>query len=79
KNYVKQLQAFENGEEKPVAFQFTDKNTKGPIKKRLKKLEDRSPTHSLNKQTHLNSDGERKFIRTGTKLNAIGEAEKTQV
>ncbi len=79
KNYVKQLQAFENGEEKPVEFQFTEKNTKGPIQKRIKKLDDRSPMHSLNKQTRINSDGERKFIRTGEKLSAIGEAEKTQV
>ncbi|MGB7999055.1 MAG: DUF2252 family protein [Anaerobacillus sp.] len=79
KIYVKQLQQFEDAKDDPVTLQFTEKNTKGPIKKRIKKLEDRSPTHELEKQTRINNEGERKFIRTGEKLNAISEIEKNKV
>ncbi|SER63826.1 Uncharacterized conserved protein, DUF2252 family [Gracilibacillus ureilyticus] len=75
KAYCKQISKFANREEDPRTTSFTVENTKGPIKKVLKKLEERQATHELDKQTIINNDGERVFNREKEKLHEVTQKE----
>ncbi|RCW65806.1 DUF2252 domain-containing protein [Saliterribacillus persicus] len=75
KSYRKQLKKFTKQEEDPVTTVFTIENTKGPIKKALKKLEERKETHELTKQTITNEDGVRVFDRNKEKLKEVSANE----
>ncbi|OAH53219.1 hypothetical protein AWH48_12775 [Domibacillus aminovorans] len=50
-SYYKQLNMFVKGKEDPVTFFYTTKNTKGPIRKVLKKLEKRDSARLLKRWT----------------------------
>ncbi|WP_407270945.1 DUF2252 domain-containing protein [Radiobacillus sp. PE A8.2] len=75
KAYYKQLKKFVEGKENPVKTIFTVENTKGPIKKALKKLEERKVTHELDKQTMINEEGNRVFNRDNLKLHDVSNNE----
>lgn len=71
KAYIKKLKKFAAGDKDPVTTQFTIDNTKGPIKKTLKKLEERKNTHKLEKKTIVNETGERRLNREDAKLSSV--------
>ncbi|WP_186578461.1 DUF2252 domain-containing protein [Aquibacillus kalidii] len=73
--YYKQLKKFVEEENSPLTSQYTVENTKGPVKKLLKKLEDRQATHELDKLTYIQADGERKFNRANEKLEPASNNE----
>ncbi|MFC4401687.1 DUF2252 domain-containing protein [Gracilibacillus xinjiangensis] len=75
KAYCKQIKRFANREEDPRTTSFTVENTKGPVKKVLKKLEERKATHELEKQTILNNEGKRVFNRAKEKLEEVTQKE----
>ncbi|WP_411787680.1 DUF2252 domain-containing protein [Halobacillus rhizosphaerae] len=79
KSYIKQLQAFKDGDEDPVKLQFTVDNTKGPIKKVLKKLKKRQASHELEKQTVVDQDSIRSFDIGKDKLTAVSKQEKEKL
>ncbi|WP_283153813.1 DUF2252 domain-containing protein [Guptibacillus hwajinpoensis] len=78
-NYVNQLQQFEEANENPVELQFTQQNTEGPIKDTLAELESHSPTDALEKQTFINNEGNRQFIRKKDKVNELEDSEKNLI
>lgn len=59
--YVKQLKRFRNGKDDPFTLMFTKDNTKGAVRKVLKKLEKRQRNHLLDGITIVNEDGHRAF------------------
>ncbi|OLN23580.1 hypothetical protein BTO30_03915 [Domibacillus antri] len=59
-SYYKQLKKFAKGKEDPVTLFYTADNTKGPIRKVLKKLEKRDSARLLEKWT-VQEDGTRVF------------------
>ncbi len=59
--YYDQLTRFVKGKDNPFTLAFTVENTKGPVKKVLKKLEKRQRDHLLNDITIINEDGKRVF------------------
>lgn len=61
KAYYKQLKRFKNEKADPFTLSFTKDNTKGPVKKVLKKLETRQRQHLLDGITELNEEGQRVF------------------
>lgn len=61
KSYYKQLQRFKQNIDDPLTLKFTEKNTKGPVKKVLKKLEKRQRSHLLADITYINEEGKRAF------------------
>lgn len=71
KSYRKKIKKFAEREKDPTKLNFTIKNTKGPIKKVLKKLEKRTASHELHKQTIVNQQGEREFNREKDKLAEV--------
>ncbi|WP_163539189.1 DUF2252 family protein [Gracilibacillus sp. YIM 98692] len=79
KAYRKQIKKFSKREEDPATLTFDEDHTKGPIKKVLKKLEDREATHELHKQTILDDEGERKFNREKEKLYKMTEKEYNEI
>ncbi|MDL4840881.1 DUF2252 domain-containing protein [Aquibacillus rhizosphaerae] len=79
KTYYKQLKKFAEGEKNPVTTKYTTDNTKGPINKTLKKLEERKASHELDKQTTVDENGERKFNRENTKLGAVSNNEYREI
>ncbi|MCA0968982.1 DUF2252 domain-containing protein [Halobacillus litoralis] len=79
KTYVKQLESFHNGEENPVDLSFTAENTKGPIRKTLKKLEKRKQTHELDKQTIVDHDSIRSFDIGKEKLSSVSKQERNDL
>ncbi|TGB04610.1 DUF2252 domain-containing protein [Halobacillus salinus] len=79
KRYVKQLEAFHKGEDDPKDFFFTVENTKGPIKKTLKKLEKRKHSHELDKQTVVDHDSIRSFDIGKDKLSSVSKQERNDL
>ncbi|TSI10667.1 DUF2252 domain-containing protein [Lysinibacillus sp. BW-2-10] len=59
--YYKQLKRFKKGKDNPLTLTFTASNTKGPVKKVLKKLAKRQRDHLLNDITHINEENKRVF------------------
>lgn len=62
RGYINQLKRFQNKQDDPLTLTFMKNNTKGPIKKVLKKLEKRQRSHFLEDITHINEDGKRVFF-----------------
>ena len=62
RGYINQLKRFQHKQDDPLTLTFTKNNTKGPIKKALKKLEKRQHSHLLEDITHINEDGKRVFL-----------------
>lgn len=60
-SYIKQLERFQQKKDDALTLSFTKTNTKGPIKKVLKKLEKRQRSHLLRDITEV-KDGKRVFI-----------------
>ncbi|EON73679.1 DUF2252 domain-containing protein [Lysinibacillus sphaericus] len=60
--YMDQLKRFQRKQDDPLTLTFTKDNTKGPIKKVLKKLENRQRSHFLQDITSINDDGQRVFL-----------------
>ncbi|MGG0657390.1 DUF2252 domain-containing protein [Rummeliibacillus pycnus] len=60
-SYYKQLQRFKRNADDPLTLTFTKDNTKGPVKKVLKKLEKRQRNHLLADITYINEEGKRTF------------------
>lgn len=60
-SYVKQLARFQKKKDDAFTLSFTKDNTKGPIKKLLKKLESRQRSHLLEDITEI-QNGKRGFI-----------------
>lgn len=60
RSYIKQLKRFQKGKDDAFTLQFTKDNTKGPIKRVLKKLEKRQRTQLLEDLTEI-VDGRRVF------------------
>lgn len=79
KTYVKQLNAFKEGEEDPLSLQFTIENTKKPIKKVLRKIEKRKASHELDKQTVIDHDSIRSFDIGKEKLSSVSKQERDQI
>ncbi|MFP3916501.1 DUF2252 family protein [Lysinibacillus telephonicus] len=59
--YYDQLKRFKKGKDDPFTLTFTENNTKGPIKKLLKKLAKRQREHLLKDITILNEENKRVF------------------
>ncbi|UOQ42801.1 DUF2252 domain-containing protein [Halobacillus salinarum] len=79
KTYINQLESFNEGEEDPVKLQFTEENTKGPVKKTIKKLEKRKNSHELDKQTVLDHDSIRSFDIGKEKLSSVSKQERDEL
>ncbi|RWZ60348.1 DUF2252 domain-containing protein [Halobacillus fulvus] len=79
KAYLKQMKKFVSREVDPTSLQFTADNTKGPIKKTLKKLEDRKQSHELDKQTTINHESIRSFDIGKSKLSSVSKNEREQI
>lgn len=60
--YINQLKRFQRKQDDPLTLTFTKNNTKGPIKKVLKKLEKRQQTQFLQDITQVNEEGNRVFL-----------------
>ena len=60
--YIKQLKRFQRKQDNPLTLTFTKNNTKGPIKKVLKKLEKRQQSQFLQDITQVNEEGNREFL-----------------
>lgn len=60
--YIKQLKRFQAKKDDALSFVFTQHNTKGPIKRVLKKLEKRQRTELIEDITEVDAHGERIFI-----------------
>ena len=59
--YYHQLKRFKKGKDDPFSLTFTEQNTKGPVKKVLKKLGKRQRDHLLKDITYINNEGKRVF------------------
>lgn len=59
--YYAQLKRFKKGKDDPYTLTFTVENTKGPVKKVLKKLAKRQKDHLLNDITYISEDNKRVF------------------
>ncbi|KHE73285.1 DUF2252 domain-containing protein [Halobacillus sp. BBL2006] len=79
KTYVKQLEAFQQGEDDPRSLEFTIENTKKPIKKVLKKVEKRKASHELDKQTVIDHDSIRSFDIGKDKLSSVSKQERDEL
>lgn len=60
--YLKQLRRFKQKKDDPSTLIFNEDNTKGPIKKVLKKLKNLQQTHLLEDITEVDEVGNRTFI-----------------
>ncbi|MDM5246003.1 DUF2252 family protein [Lysinibacillus sp. G4S2] len=61
-SYVDQLKRFQRKQDDPLTLTFTKDNTKGPIKKVLKKLEKRQSSHLIENITYINDEEQRVFL-----------------
>ena len=59
--YVEQLKRFKSKKDDPKTLMFTKENTKGPIKRMLKKLEKRQQEQFMQDITTINENGEHVF------------------
>lgn len=59
--YYAQLKRFTKGKDDPFTLTFTKENTKGPVKKVLKKLAKRQRDHLLQDITYINENNQRVF------------------
>lgn len=59
--YYRQLKRFKNGKDDPFTLIFTEENTKGPVRKVLKKLAKKQRTQLLTDITSVNDEGKRVF------------------
>ena len=62
RGYINQLKRFQRKQDDPLTLTFTKNNTKGPIKKALKKLEKRQQSQFLQDITQVNEEGNREFL-----------------
>lgn len=75
KAYVKQLKRFKKEKDTPFTLTFTQDNTKGPVKKVLKKLEKRQRQHLLDDITTINEAGQRGFAWS-EEIQPVTDAER---
>jgi len=61
-SYVSQLKRFQRKQDDPLTLTFTKDNTKGPIKKVLKKLEKRQHSQFVQDITYINDEEQRVFL-----------------
>lgn len=76
--YVKQLKRFVAGKDDPKTLAFTVENTRGPIKRVLKKLEARKDNHLLREVTVVDEQGTRRFIEN-EEMQRVNEHEAAQI
>jgi len=60
-SYINQLKRFQRKQDDPLTLTFTKHNTKGPIKRVLKKLEKRQRSHFLQDITYINDADQHVF------------------
>ncbi|OXS77990.1 DUF2252 domain-containing protein [Domibacillus enclensis] len=75
--YYKQLKKFVKGKEDPVTLFYTEENTKGPVRKVLKKLEKRDSARLLEKWT-VKEDGSRMFELT-EEFTSVSQKEQEKI
>lgn len=75
KTYIKQMDAFYQRESNPQTMHITKDHSKGPIKKAIKKVEERKQSHELEKQTIINHDSIRSFNIGKDKLASVPKQE----
>lgn len=75
KAYYEQLKRFKKGKDDPFTLMFTKENTKGPVKKVLKKLEKRQRDHLLKDITYINDENKRVFTWS-EEIQPVSESEK---
>lgn len=77
-SYYRQLKRFAKGKDDPVTFFYTEDNTKGPVKKALKKSEKRDSSRLLDKWTEQSADGTRVFALSD-ELVAVTPKEREKI
>lgn len=77
-SYLKQLRRFKYGKDNPATLMFTKENTTGPIKKILKKLENKQRTNLVEDLTQIDEEGKRSFIWT-EEVQKISEQEYVDI
>lgn len=77
-SYVKQLRRFQQKIDDPSTLIFTKDNTKGPVKRILKKLEERQRTHLLQDITYINELGNRVF-KIDEEVQVVSEDEYKKI
>lgn len=77
-SYIKQMKRFNSGKDDPMTLIFTKDNTKGPIRRALKKLEQRQHTQLLEELTVVNELGQYIFIET-EEINRVSAALLAQI
>ncbi len=75
--YYKQLKKFVNGKEDPVTLFFTSENTKGPIRKVLKKSEKRDSARLLERWT--TNEGNTRLFKPTEELTSLSQKEKEKI
>lgn len=76
--YVNQLERFAGNKDDPMKLTFTKHNTRGPIKRVLKKLEERKDNHLLQDITYVNDEGKRSFIEN-EEIQRVSHDEAAQI
>ncbi len=74
-SYYKQLNRFKKGKDDPYTLSFNETNTKGPVRKTLKKLEKRQRDHLLKDITFINDEGDRVF-KWSEEIQPVGGEER---
>lgn len=77
-SYYQQLKRFNKKRDDPFTLTFTLKNTKGPVKKVLKKLVNRQADHLLKDITYINNEGKRVFAWTD-EIQPVSEKERETI
>lgn len=77
-SYYRQLKRFKKLKDNPYSFSFTSKNTTGPVKKVLKKLQKRQGDHLLKDITYINEDNNRVFAWS-EEIQPVSEEERNML
>jgi len=77
-SYYDQLNRFKKEKDDPFTFKFTEDNTKGPVKKVLKKLAKRQKDHLLKDITYINEEKKRVFAWSD-EIHPVTEEEKNKL
>lgn len=72
--YLKQMRRFKQKKDNPATLMFTQNNTRGPIKKVLKKLKKLQASNLLEDITNINEEGKRVFTWSD-EIQAVSEEE----
>lgn len=79
KHYVKQMEAFHHREQDPQTMYFTKEESRGAVKKAIRKVEERRASHELEKQTIVQQDSIRSFDIGREKLSSVPKQEYEQL